>query len=111
MKTKQNLFILGLILFVFLASSQPVKAALESFDDEAVGNTTFSNAGINFSATGDLEIEPFGSVGPNNLGTTATFIPPHTPTPNSAGEIQITTPSTGFQVVSLHAWTSNNGSA
>jgi hypothetical protein len=84
----------------------------ETFEDEAAaGLTAFSQDGTSFSSNGSLQTGFFASGGSTGsdyyLESDAAGAPYMTG--SSAGSIQITTPRTGFELLRLDLWLSNDG--
>lgn len=82
----------------------------ETFEDEVVGLTTFSENSMAFSATGGYQVK--GGVGTNGGSASSAF---YLSSPNNIvgnmGTITITTPNTAFKIVSLDAWVGTSTTA
>lgn len=81
---------------------------IETFEDDVNNAVTFTQNGIQFSATGDFRVQnapTFGS-GPSNFFLNTGFNNGGTSI-GSAGSLNIGTANKGFKMVALDAWTSS----
>ncbi|GAA4443249.1 hypothetical protein GCM10023091_31450 [Ravibacter arvi] len=85
---------------------------IERFEGETPNATTFSENGIAFNSTGHFKVRSSSGLGsgPSNFFLDTGIGNGGTPT-GSAGSATITTANTGFKLIAIDAWTSNNDGA
>lgn len=101
-------------LLLLISSQSSASMILETFEDEVVGATSFTQDGFAFSVDGDFRIENFGSYGsgPSDFWLGTGSFSQDGGTVGNTGSIIIDGANNYFTLTSFDAWTSNdNGSS